>query len=191
MCLFAIKTQLTRGNNAECVKALRGERRTKPIFVSQLALPPNWAAPLCATSHRKTLPLCIQQATLMCKCMQENFRKAKITEPNEVAGLKLSGLWIITAFYGTFLNFLWNNDFSGLIEKKTKSGGKLLFPLTLWWSYLTVVSFILNQEAFILSVVATFPPPSLVIPASSCYSDTIHTIMNRFTGVHSFSHNAL
>lgn len=120
MCLFAIKTQLTRGNNAECVKALRGERRTKPIFVSQLALPPNWAAPLCATSHRKTFPLCIQQATLMCKCMQENFRKAKITEPNEVAGLKLSGLWIITAFYGTFLNFLWNNDFSGLIEKKNQ-----------------------------------------------------------------------
>lgn len=92
MCLFTIKTQLTRGNNAECVKALRGEQRTKPIFVSQLALPPDWAAPLCATSHRKALPLCIQQATLMCKCMQENFRKAKITEPNEAAALKLSGL---------------------------------------------------------------------------------------------------
>lgn len=99
MCLFTIKTQLTRGNNTECVKALHGERRTKPIFVSQLALPPDWAAPLCETSHRKTLPFCIQRATLMCKCMQEHFRKAKITEPNEVAALKLSGLWIITACF--------------------------------------------------------------------------------------------
>lgn len=99
MCLFTIKTQLTRGNNTECVKALHGERRTKPIFVSQLALPPDWAAPLCETSHRKTLPFCIQQATLMCKCMQEHFRKAKITEPNEVAALKLSGLWIITTCF--------------------------------------------------------------------------------------------
>lgn len=126
MCLFTIKTQLTRGNNAECVKALCGEQRTKPIFVSQLALPPDWAAPLCATSHRKTFPLCIQQAALMCKCMQENFRKARITEPNEVAALKLSGLWIITAFYGTFLNFLWNNDFSGLIEKKIQKWCELI-----------------------------------------------------------------
>lgn len=99
MCLFTIQTQLTRGNNTECVKALHGERRTKPIFVSQLALPPDWAAPLCETSHRKTLPSWIQQATLMCKCMQEIFRKAKITEPNEVAALKLSGLWIITTCF--------------------------------------------------------------------------------------------
>lgn len=58
--------------------------------------------------------------------MQENFRKAKITEPNEVAGLKLSGLWIITAFYGTFLNFLWNNDFSGLIEKKIQKWSEVI-----------------------------------------------------------------
>lgn len=91
-CLFTITTPLTRGNNAECVKALRGERRTKPIFVSQLALPPDWAAPLCETSHRKTFPLRTQRATLMCKCMQEIFRKAEITEPNEVAALKLLGL---------------------------------------------------------------------------------------------------
>lgn len=55
--LFTMKTQLTRGNDAECVKARRGERRTKPIFVSQLALPPAWAVPLCKTSHRKALPL--------------------------------------------------------------------------------------------------------------------------------------
>lgn len=75
--VFTIKTQLTRGNNTECVKALHGERRTKPIFVSQLALPPDWAAPLRETSHRKTLPFCIQQATLMCKCMQEHFRKSQ------------------------------------------------------------------------------------------------------------------
>lgn len=88
-CLF---TPLTRGNNTECVKALHSERRTKPIFVSQLALPPDWAAPLCETSQRKTLPLHMQQATLMCKCMQGNFRKAEITEPNEVAALKLLGL---------------------------------------------------------------------------------------------------
>lgn len=92
-----LPSPLTRGNNAECVKALYSKKRTKPIFVSQLALPPDWAAPLCETSHRKTLPLCIQQATLMCKCMQENFRKDKITEPNELAALKLLGLWIITA----------------------------------------------------------------------------------------------
>lgn len=56
-CLFTMKTQLTRGNGAECVAARCGERRTKPIFVSQLALPPDWAVPLCKTSHRKELPL--------------------------------------------------------------------------------------------------------------------------------------
>lgn len=55
--LFTMKTQLTRGNDAECVQARRGERRTKPIFVSQLALPPAWAVPLCKTSHGKALPL--------------------------------------------------------------------------------------------------------------------------------------
>lgn len=95
-CLFTITTPPTRCNNAECVKALHSESRTKPIFVSQLALPPDWAAPLCETSHRKTQPLRMQRAALMCKCMQEIFRKAKITEPNEVAALKLLGLWIIT-----------------------------------------------------------------------------------------------
>lgn len=52
----------------------------------------------CGRHHTgKRSPLHIQQATLMCKCMQEIFRKAKITEPNEVAALKLLGLWIITA----------------------------------------------------------------------------------------------
>ena len=126
-CLFTITTPLTRGNNAECVKTHRGERRTKPIFVSQLALPPDWAAAPRETSHRKTLPLRTQQATLMCKCMQEIFRKAEITEPNEVAALKLLGLWIITAllFSETFLSFLENNDLSGLIEENPN----------LWWSY--------------------------------------------------------
>lgn len=68
------------------------KRRAKPIFVSQLALPPDWAAPPCEKSHRKMLPLHSQQAKLMCKCMQEYFRKAEITEPNEVAALKLLGL---------------------------------------------------------------------------------------------------
>lgn len=63
--LFTVKTPLRRGDAAECVKALRGERRTKPIFVSQLALAPDWAAPLCETSHRNMLPLRSQQATLM------------------------------------------------------------------------------------------------------------------------------
>lgn len=46
---------------------------------------------------QENLPLCTQQAALMCKCMQEDFRKAEITEPNEGAALKLLGLWIITA----------------------------------------------------------------------------------------------
>lgn len=101
-CLFTTTTPLTRGNNAECVKALHGERRTKPIFVSQLALPPDWAAPLCETSHRKTHPLRTQQATLMCKYMHKIFRKAEITELNGVAALKLLRLWVMT------MCFFWN-----------------------------------------------------------------------------------
>lgn len=51
------KRNWQEATDAECVEARRGERRTKPIFVSQLALPPDWAAPLCKTSHRKELPL--------------------------------------------------------------------------------------------------------------------------------------
>lgn len=111
-CLFSITAWLTRSNNAECVKTVLDKKRTKPIFVSQLVLPPDWAAPLRETSHRKTLPLRTQQDTLMCKCMQGVLRKDKITKPNEVASLKLFEFWIITVHIsGTFYDFLWNNDF--------------------------------------------------------------------------------
>lgn len=169
-CLFTITTPLTRGNNAECVKALRGERRTKPIFVSQLALPPDWAAPLCETSHRKTFPLRTQRATLMCKCMQENFRKAEITEPNEVAALKLLGLWIITTrFSGTFLSFLGNNDFSGLIEENPNVGWSYCFPVAGGRSY---HAHTINQWTWNRQKVAIMSPwfsPNFVHELSSQY----------------------
>lgn len=131
MCLFTIKTQLTRGNNAECVKALRGEQRTKPIFVSQLALPPDWAAPLCATSHRKALPLCIQQATLMCKCMQENFRKAKNYWAKWGSGTQIVGIMNNYCVLWNFPQFPVKQWLQWLNWKKnSKSSEKLLFSVT-------------------------------------------------------------
>lgn len=137
MCLFAIRTQLTRGNNAECVKTLLKAKREQNQSLSQLALPPDWAAPLCETSHRKTLPFCIQQATLMCKCMQENFRKAKITEPNEVATLKLSGLWIITTCFMELSSISCETMTSMvLIEKNPNMEWSYCFPVTGGRSYL-------------------------------------------------------
>lgn len=85
----------------------------------------------CGRHHTgKRSPLHIQQATLMCKCMQEIFRKAKITEPNEVAALKLLGLWIITArflelssFFPPFWQKQWLQWFNW---GKSKRGVKLL-----------------------------------------------------------------
>lgn len=96
MCLFTIKMQLTRGNNTEYVK---GKENKTDLCVSagpasRLGRTTVWDITQENASSRRT-----QQATLVCKCMQENFRKAKITEPNEVAALKLSGLWIITACF--------------------------------------------------------------------------------------------
>lgn len=167
MCLFTIQTQLTRGNNTECVKALHGERRTKPIFVSQLALPPDWAAPLCETSHRKTLPSWIQQATLMCKCMQGKFQKsqnywAKWGSCTQIVGIMNN----YHMFYRTFLNFLWNNDFSGLIEKNLNVVWSYCFPVIGGRRYLKPI-FIVCMRRHWRSVLQPFPLVFFVIPASS------------------------
>lgn len=121
-CLFTITTPLTRGNNAECVKVLHSERRTKPIFVSQLALPPDWAAPLWETSHRKTQPSPHTTGHINVQMYARNFQKsqnywAKWGSCTQIVGIMNN----YCTFSGTFLIFFFlfdrNNDFSGLIEE--------------------------------------------------------------------------
>lgn len=105
-CLFTITTPLTRGNNAECVKVLHSERRTKPIFVSQLALPPDWAAPLWETSHRKTQPSPHTTGHINVQMYARNFQKsqnywAKWGSCTQIVGIMNN----YCTFSGTFLIF--------------------------------------------------------------------------------------
>lgn len=137
MCLFTIKTLLTRGNNTECVKALHGERRTKPIFVSQLALPPDWAAPLRETSHRKSAASLHTAGHINVQMYARNFEKsqnywAKWGSCSQIVGIMNN----YHTVYGTFLNFLQNNDFSGLIEKNPNVVWSYCFPVTVGRIYL-------------------------------------------------------
>lgn len=89
---------------------------------------PDWAAPLCETSHRKTLAPRIQQATLMCKCMQGKFQKSRNYRAKWGSCTQIVGIMNnYRTVCGSFLNFLWNNDFGWFNWGKSKCGVKLLF----------------------------------------------------------------
>lgn len=129
-CLFTITTPLTRGNNAECVKVLHSERRTKPIFVSQLALPPDWAAPLWETSHRKTQPSPHTTGHINVQMYARNFQKsqnywAKWGSCTQIVGIMNN----YCTFSGTFLIFFpfWQKQWLQWFNwGKSKRGVKLL-----------------------------------------------------------------
>lgn len=134
-CLF---TPLTRGNNTECVKALHGEKENK----TNLCVSAGPASRLGRTTvwditQENAPSLRIQQATLMCKCMQEKFQKsrnywAKWGSCTQIVGIMNN----YRTFYGTFLNFLWNNDFSGLIEENPNVVWSYCSPVARGRSYL-------------------------------------------------------